>query len=191
MLNHQQIVHVKGVAADIFLRDQLCRLTSEESHRRVAVNKPLVDFVINTISDAGILFLATWDDLASLWRKVREQDDDGVATWLLQASVTFQILAFPTHNDVDEWAEHLSRAYGSYTTTFGNLDDRTLEKNLALDDDLADRLPKRSEFRDLLRSNPWFMFLATLQLSSHEITEELVNENKHRLGRPNQGEAKS
>jgi hypothetical protein len=182
VLSHPQIEHVKETAKSLFLDSQLVQLTSEEATRRFPVSKEIVDFTISIIADGGVIFLSTWDDLTSLWRKVRERDEEGMAPWLLQTSITFQALAFPTHNDHDDWVEHLARCYGCYMTPMGHHDAASLEKNLAIDDDLSDRLPKKSEFRDLLKSNAWFLYLVTLQLSTHEIMSEIMNQNKHRLG---------
>lgn len=188
MLDHTQIAHVKEIAKHLFLDSQLVQLTSEESNRRIPVSKDIVDFILSTITDGGIIFLSTWEDLTELWKKIRELDDEGMAPWLLQTSITFQVLSFPTYEDSDNWAEHLSKCYGCYMPQNGSTPDGVLEKNLAVDDDLAERLPKRSEFKDLLKANAWFMYLATLQLSSHEITSEVINQNKHRLGEATKGQ---
>lgn len=189
MLSQTQIEHVKQTAEDLFLNDLMCLLSSEESTRRITINKPLSDFILSTINDGGILFLSTWDDLASLWRKVRDLDDDGAAPWLMQTSVTFQVISFPSSADYDEWAMHLARAYGSYANPVGMLDRGRMDKNLAIDDDLADRVPKREEIQELFQANPWFMYLATLQLSAAKITADIINSNKHQLGRTGQGES--
>ena len=182
MLNHQQIAHVKETAKSLFLDTQLVQLKSDDAERRFAVSESIVNFVLEVITDGGVVFLSTWEDLTSLWRKVRTMDEEGLAPWLLQTSITFQSLSFPTHNDHDDWVEHLARCYGCYTTPMGNMDKSTLEKNLAVDDDLSDRLPSKEEFRGLLQANAWFMFLVTLQLSTHDIMAELINQNKHKLG---------
>lgn len=182
MLNHPQIAHVKETAKSLFLDSQLVQLTSEDAKRRFPVSKEIVDFTLSSVSDGGMIFLSTWDDLTGLWQKIREMDEVGMAPWLLQTSITFQAIAFANATEHDDWVEHLSRCYSCYMTPSGTGDASTLEKNLAIDDDLSDRLPKKQEFQALLKANAWFMYLVTLQLSTHEIMAEIMNQNKHRLG---------
>lgn len=174
MLNHQVIDHVRVVARDLFLDSQLMRVAGDKTTRPIVIDEEVITSIFDIIGDGGLIYLSTWDDLANIWSKIRAQDDAGVATWLIQTSITFRALAFSSDTEYDNWCRHLATAYGSFSPKSFDVDKNTIEKNLAIDDDLADRLPVTSEFLSLLKANPWFSYLVTLQLSLHEIFSETL-----------------
>lgn len=174
MLTHQDIERVRKIACDLFLDSQLMRASGDVSARPIVIDEDVISTVFDIVGDGGLIYLSTWDDLARIWAKIREQDDSGVATWLIQTSITFRTLAFSSAEEYDQWCRHLAIAYGSFSPKSSEIDKSNMEKNLAIDDDLADRLPVANEFLSLLRANPWFTYLVTLQLSLHRIYAETL-----------------
>ena len=174
MLTQQVIDHVRIIARDLFLDSQLMRAAGDTSARPIVVDEQVISTIFDIIGDGGLIYLSTWDDLVRIWSKIRDQDDAGVATWSIQTSISFRAVAFTSSDEYDKWCRHLSEAYGSFSPKSFDVDKSVVEKNLAIDDDLADRLPVASEFNGLLKSNPWFTYLVTLQLSLHEIFAETL-----------------
>lgn len=174
MLTQQVIDHVRIVARDLFLDSQLMRTGGEATARPIVVDEEVIATIFDIVGDGGLIYLSTWDDLTRIWSKIREQDDAGVATWLIQTSITFRAVAFTSSEEYDNWCRHMAQAYGSFSPRSSDVDKSIIEKNLAIDDDMADRLPVASEFNQLLKANPWFTYLVTLQLSLHEIFAETL-----------------
>jgi hypothetical protein len=164
VLNQQVIDHVRIIARDLFLDSQLMRAGGDTGNRPIVIDEEVISTIFDIVGDGGLIYLSTWDDLTRIWTKIREQDDAGVATWL----------AFTSSEEYDKWCRHLSEAYGSFSPKSADVDKAAMEKNLAIDDDMADRLPVATEFNGLLKANPWFTYLVTLQLSLHEIFAETL-----------------
>lgn len=178
MLNYQVIDHVRIIARDLFLDSQLMRVAGEAASRPIVIDEEIITTIFDIIGDGGLIYLSTWDDLARIWSKIREKDEAGVGTWLIQTSISFRALAFSDDKEYENWVRHLSSAYGSFSPKSFDVNKSEIEKNLAIDDDMADRLPVASEFASLMRANPWFTYLVTLQLSLHEVYSETLRLSK-------------
>jgi hypothetical protein len=172
MLNIDRIHHIKDVARVLFCDTQLISTpTGNQGAYSFAVqNEQLVEKIMSTLGDSGLLYIATWENMTELWADIRALDDYGLAQWLLQSASTFRVLGFESQDEYVKWIEQLSIGYCGHVESSG----ADVERSLALDDEYADRLPRMEEYRNLLRCNPWFVYLLSLQLSYHEIYRELI-----------------
>lgn len=176
MFTPQRILQIRQSAVELFTHTQMQTLTLEHGYSLRMPNPDVAEFVLSTLSDGGLMFLATWDNLTQVWARIREEDEFGVAEWLLQTSTSFIAMGFESQEEYRAWLDHLASAYGSHIGVFDagsngshGLDPKSVEKALALDDDYAERLPNKKEHLALLAANPWFAYLVTLQLSFHEL----------------------
>lgn len=177
MLNIPQINHIKTTAKELFVQSYLTPIHLRSSSEMMVTNPELVEAIMSVVGDAGMIYLSVWENVSGLWAKFREQDDAGVCQWLLQAATTFRILAFTNGNEYQNWVEHLVSSYCSHAVASGSVgqsSQKELEEAVAIDDEYADRIPRATEYRALMYANPWFVYLASLQLSYHEIYSEIL-----------------
>lgn len=177
MLTIDQINHIKETARDFFVQSYLTPIQTQHSQEFFVSNPELVEEIMSVIGDSGLIYLSVWENLTEVWAKFRRKDDAGVCQWLLQAATSFRIMAFTSAKDYQDWVEHLVTSYCFHAGTsadIGQTTQKDLEAALAIDDEYADRIPRVQDYRALLYANPWFVYLATLQLSYHEIYSNLV-----------------
>lgn len=178
------IGHIKATARTLFTDTQLVSIPTDHGYTLVIQNDQLVEKILGTIGDSGLLYITTWENMAELWASIRELDDYGVAQWLLQTATTFRILAFEQSSVYTWWVDQLTAGYCSHVEPAqgANIGAKDVEKSLAIDDEYIDRLPRSIEYRNLLYTNPWFVYLASLQLSYHDLYREILSSEYDREG---------
>lgn len=176
MLTAEQITHIKETAKTLYTETQMPKLEVDHGYSFAFQNEHLVQKVMDTIGDSGLLYITTWENMSGLWLTFRDLDDYGVAQWLLQTATTFRILGFEDSTVYNQWIDQLTQGYCSHVEPDGasQVSEKDAEKALAIDDEYSERLPVKAEYKTLLHTNPWFVYLATLQLSYHEIYRDLL-----------------
>lgn len=184
---YERIDRIRQCAFDIFYYEQLTpsQNTNLERERQYIHNPDLISAVLNMISDQGLLFMTTHQDLIERWQElVTRYEQCRVADWLLQASISWQLTAFDTQSDYDQWISRLAESYASpigenFTEQNNSRQKEPIEASIAIDDERAERMAQIKEYRLLLQANPWLAYLATLQLSMPKIWTLLFNSDSY------------
>lgn len=134
--------------------------------------------ILDVISDGGVLLYPTEESIMDQWEAWRTiRPDNGLCTYLLQASHDWVIRAF---DDVDQyrlWCEHLAQGLCVIGDGYhAQIKNKNNHIPVLVDDEYADRLPRSNSYEDILTYNPWWCFLLTLQLSYprlHDLIRQL------------------
>jgi len=177
-LNLDQIDRIQARALDIFYYEQLRPVYQGEKLIRFNVdNEKLVLRIVDIISDAGLTYLSTFEDLANLWANLRAEDETGVADWLIQASINWQLQSFSSHEQYAIWCERLAVSYSSHSPdSFDRKNAAKIQAYIATDDEKQSRLPKFDEQQSLFYANPWLTYLATLEMSMPRIINDIYHQ---------------
>lgn len=173
--DHDSVQRIIDGARDVFVNEHLI----EDVKGNLTIpNTRLVTTIVNVISDAGIIYLSTSESIIDLWEQLRLEDKYGVADWLMQAAVTWRIRTTTSSNEYRLWCSHLAEAYGQQNPNKNNGVSSHSGKLVCVDDGTVDRMASYPEFKEILIQNPWFTYLVTLQLSWHNLFQELLSRSE-------------
>lgn len=131
--------------------------------------------IINIVSDNGLIYVSTQEDLRDIWIGLRSEDEHNTKSstvdWLIQTATTFISTVFEDKESYIAWVDNLVFAYTSHQGISFVEDTRKANQNsiTAIDDIVIDKLPRikavsvEGEYRTLLLDNAWFVYLLTLQ----------------------------
>lgn len=186
-LGYKRIERIRNSAYEIFYYEQLTPSQNSqlERERHYLHNPDLVSVILDMIADQGLLHVTTYRDLIDRWRDmVTNHENSKVADWLLQASISWQLIAFVDQDDYESWLTRLAESYSSPIGEGIRKSDKghrdSIEANIAIDDERSGKMAKFKEYRQLLESNPWLAYLATLQLSLPRIWSDFLNHDHFR-----------
>lgn len=165
-----------SIARKLFMDAHFVTQYNEEGKKRfVAVDRERGEAILSLLADGGNVFIAVWDNASSIWADIRGFDDYGVGNWILQASMNWRAMSFTDEDSYFAYLQHLSQCYGGYHPKPKR--DIFVDKNIAVDDDLHNRLPEQSEHYALLYCNPWLAYLLTLHMSFYDLLNEIYESN--------------
>ena len=187
----EDIKQISDDAFDLF-HDQHCIFfTNQHGNKLLRIFEyERFNIIVDIIGDSGLVYLSVWEQISYLWESIRSKDELGLANWFLQTSTDFRIRNLPSQDHYEAWIDHLARCYSSFRPEtpqqldFGHHNKKVdvlkqqIEKSIAVDDVLHERLPEYTEFQSLLYSNLWLVYILTLRLNYHRITQEILSNSR-------------
>lgn len=154
-------------ATSIFINGLLTPVSTSEGVRYHMTDRITIDTILDVITDNGMIYVTTREAMEDLWVRFIDADDKRVVLdWVTQNTINWEIRAFSGPEEYDSWVQHLVNAYSRFhpgSEIFGKGGGAD-ENQICADVEHIDRLPIDKEYKVLLKSNPWMVYLLTLQM---------------------------
>lgn len=179
-LEPERLEAIRERAYTLFMHQHTVhRHTRDGRQHMVSPDPQRMERILDMISDSGLIYMNTWEELSSLWTRIRSHDDLNLANWLLQSASDFRASAFV--GDA-EYLAYLNNLASAYTLHHDGVDDGSKQSiigHVAIDDEIHDRMPRRQDFLAILRANAWLVYLISLHLNYDRLLQTLYSQNYH------------
>lgn len=164
-------------AMSLMVDGLLTPIPTDEGVRYHINDATTVNTIIDAIADNGMTYVTSKEEISRLWDNLVKADEENqVIDWLTQNSISWEIIAFSSSIEYNNWVDHLVRAYSRFhpsSEMFG-AGGKGQEGLICAHTEHVDRLPIDTEYTRLLHSNPWMVFLLTLQLDISRVHKLLL-----------------
>lgn len=164
-------------ATNIFINGLLTPTRTTEGLRYHISDRITIDVIMDVITDNGMVYVTTREAMEDLWTRFIDADDQRVVLdWLTQSTINWEIKAFSGLSDYSDWVQHLVNAYSRFhpESDVFSKDGGGKRDSICADVEHIDRLPIDREYLILLKSNPWMVYLLTLQMGIDRVHKLII-----------------